>query len=57
MSYSLRTPALRVGLRCVAEGIETQEQLRLITEAGCDSAQGFFLSRPLEPDAVAKLLR
>ena len=46
-----------LGLRCVAEGIETEEQLRLITAAGCDAAQGFFLSRPLKPDAMAKMLR
>ncbi len=33
-------------LRVVAEGVETDEALRLITELGCDAAQGYLLGRP-----------
>ena len=35
-----------LGLRAVAEGVETGEQLEQISRIGCDAAQGFYLSRP-----------
>jgi len=35
------------GLRIVAEGVEDQATLDLLTELHCDLAQGYFLSRPL----------
>jgi diguanylate cyclase (GGDEF)-like protein len=41
-----------LGLRIVAEGIETGETLRLVTELGCDVAQGFLLGRPMPADAL-----
>jgi diguanylate cyclase (GGDEF)-like protein len=34
-------------MRVCAEGIETMEQLRLMSEAGCDRGQGFVLARPV----------
>jgi diguanylate cyclase len=49
--------AQALGLQSVAEGVETREQLDTITDMGCDSAQGFFLSRPREPDVIEPLLR
>ena len=49
--------AQALGLHSVAEGVETREQLDTITNMGCDSAQGFFLSRPREPDMIEPLLR
>lgn len=36
-----------LGLRVVAEGIETPETLSLLTELGCDLAQGFLISKPV----------
>jgi diguanylate cyclase (GGDEF)-like protein len=38
-----------LGLEVVAEGIETEEQLRRLRDLGCDRAQGFLLARPLPP--------
>jgi EAL domain-containing protein (putative c-di-GMP-specific phosphodiesterase class I) len=35
-----------MGLRIVAEGIEDTATLELLTELGCDLAQGFCISRP-----------
>ncbi len=42
--------------RVVAEGIETIEQLDFLRERDCDSAQGYYLARPLPAAAVTELL-
>lgn len=39
--------AKAVGITTIAEGIETQEQLDILTELGCDQAQGYLLGRPV----------
>ena len=41
-----------LGLLATAEGVETEEQLRLMRELGCDVVQGYLVSKPLEPDAL-----
>jgi EAL domain-containing protein (putative c-di-GMP-specific phosphodiesterase class I) len=43
-----------LGLVALAEGVETQEQLELLRELGCDFAQGYYWSRPRPlPDLAA----
>jgi diguanylate cyclase (GGDEF)-like protein len=42
-----------MGLDTVAEGVETAAQLQALGDLGCAKAQGFLISRPLPPDAVA----
>jgi predicted signal transduction protein with EAL and GGDEF domain len=39
--------ARALALRVVAEGVETQEQLDILQDIGCDEHQGYFYSRPL----------
>ncbi|HEX5577289.1 MAG TPA: EAL domain-containing protein [Gemmatimonadaceae bacterium] len=46
-----------LGLRVVAEGIETQEQWDRLRLLGCGLGQGFYISRPLTPDAFEAYLR
>ena len=41
-----------LGLRVVAEGVETQLQLAHLRAMGCDYAQGFLLGRPEPPDRM-----
>ena len=43
-----------LGLTAIAEGIETVDQLRVVRETGCDIAQGFLISQPLAPEALAE---
>jgi diguanylate cyclase (GGDEF)-like protein/PAS domain S-box-containing protein len=43
-------------MEVVAEGVETEEQGRLLRERGCDFAQGFHYARPLDPEAISKVL-
>ena len=43
-------------MRIVAEGIETEEQLRFIRNTGCDEGQGYLLGEPLEEKQVIHLL-
>ena len=39
--------AKEIGLTCVAEGVETSEQVDILRKNGCDIAQGFFYDKPL----------
>lgn len=41
----------------VAEGVETGEQYELLKQMGCDSAQGFYISRPIPAEEVEALLK
>lgn len=45
-----------IGLEIVAEGIETDDQQRMLTEAGCDLGQGFRLGRPVAAAEILELL-
>ena len=47
--------ARTLGLVPLAEGIETPEQLRFLTERGCPLGQGFHFSRPVPADQIAGL--
>ena len=39
--------AQEMGLECIAEGVETEEQVRLLADNNCNLAQGFYFDRPL----------
>jgi diguanylate cyclase (GGDEF)-like protein len=44
--------ARNLGLRSIAEGVETDSQLARLRELGCDQAQGYVFARPMPADAV-----
>jgi diguanylate cyclase (GGDEF)-like protein len=51
------TLAHTLGLKVVAEGVEEDEQRRLLRELGCDQIQGYLVSRPLPAPEIEALLR
>ncbi|MDD5250497.1 MAG: EAL domain-containing protein [Rhodocyclaceae bacterium] len=46
-----------IGLRVVAEGVETQAQRDCLSACGCDLLQGYLTGRPMEKAALVALLR
>jgi len=49
--------AQQMGLKVVAEGVETAAQADFLRQRGCDAMQGFLVSAPLPADAFAAALR
>ena len=45
-----------IGLDIIAEGVETPEQARFLSDCGCDSAQGFYYSKPITQEEFDKML-
>ena len=41
----------------VAEGVETEEQMKMLRDAKCELVQGFFFSRPLPPEEFEELIK
>jgi len=68
LRYLLRSPedaalvraivvlAQTLGLRVVAEGVESTEQLALLVQYGCDTYQGWLFSKAVPPQRIAELL-
>ena len=56
LSEAIVVMAHKLGLKVIAEGVETEAQRRLLAAAGCDYAQGYLFSRPLPADAFEALL-
>jgi EAL domain-containing protein (putative c-di-GMP-specific phosphodiesterase class I) len=48
--------AHKLGLKAIAEGVETPEQLALLKAAGCDYAQGFLFAPALPPEQFEAML-
>lgn len=49
--------AHKMGLNVVAEGVETEEQLKFLLSIGCNKIQGFLISKPLPSNQVMEFFR
>jgi diguanylate cyclase (GGDEF)-like protein len=49
--------ARSLGMKTIAEGVEYQRQAEELKAAGCDSIQGYLISRPLNSEAFAEFMR
>jgi diguanylate cyclase (GGDEF)-like protein/PAS domain S-box-containing protein len=50
------TMAHSLGMKVVAEGVETEQQLKFMRENACDAMQGYYLSKPLPAEQFEKFL-
>ena len=57
ISEAIIVMAHKLGLKVVAEGVETVAQRDLLLAAGCDYGQGYLFARPAAPQEFEKLLR
>lgn len=57
ITEAIITMGRSLNLTVVAEGVETKEQESFLRQKVCDEMQGFYFSKPIEPDQFAVLLR
>jgi EAL domain-containing protein (putative c-di-GMP-specific phosphodiesterase class I) len=57
IASTIITMAHSLGLKVVAEGVETLDQLKFMRRHSCDTMQGYYLSRPLTPEQFADFLK
>jgi EAL domain-containing protein (putative c-di-GMP-specific phosphodiesterase class I) len=48
--------AHELGLSCLAEGVETEEQRQQLLDLGCDSFQGYLLGKPMPAAQLQELM-
>lgn len=53
---AITSMARALGMRTVAEGVETAEHLSKVAGAGCDEVQGYLFSRPVALDKLAEVI-
>jgi len=56
LSEAIIVMAQKLGLKVIAEGIETEEQRQLLLKAGCDFGQGYLFSKPVPAEEFITLL-
>lgn len=49
--------ASKLGMKTIAEGVETDEQLKILKSLGCDIVQGYLFSKPVPDDEILHFLK
>ena len=57
IAQSIVTLGHGLGIKVIAEGVETEEQLQMLRRMECDQAQGYLLCRPVAPGRIGDLLK
>jgi diguanylate cyclase (GGDEF)-like protein len=57
LATSIISMAHRLGVRVIAEGVETTDQVKFLTKFKCDEIQGYYFSEPVSADRFTKLLK
>ncbi len=57
LSEAIIMIAHKLGLKVIAEGVETEGQLTLLAAADCDYAQGYLFAKPIPPEEFEALLK
>ena len=57
LSEAIIIMAHKLGLQVIAEGVESERQSHMLSEAGCDYAQGYMYSKPIPPSKFELLLK
>jgi EAL domain-containing protein (putative c-di-GMP-specific phosphodiesterase class I)/CheY-like chemotaxis protein len=57
LATSIISMAHRLGVRVIAEGVETQSQLDFLKDYNCDEIQGYYFSEPVPADEFTELLK
>lgn len=55
--YESGNMARSLGMRTIAEGVETEAQMEYLRRAGCDEIQGYWFSRPLTPNGFEDFVK
>ena len=57
LATSIISMAHRLGVRVIAEGVETEDQMKFLTNYKCDEFQGYYFSEPIPADRFTNLLK
>ena len=57
MATSIISMAHSLGVRVIAEGVETEDQLNFLKEYKCDEIQGYYFSKPIPAENFTGLLK
>ena len=57
ITMSIITLTHSLGLKVIAEGIETKKQLDFLKKNNCDDIQGFYFCKPMPAEEIEKMLR
>jgi len=57
IAFAIMALAKSLNLKVIAEGVETEHQVRILHEHGCEFMQGFLFSRPVTADEITRLLQ
>lgn len=57
MFKAIISMANMIGLKCIVEGVETKDDVKILKESNCYMAQGYYFSKPIPTEEFEKLLK